>query len=185
MAYVLIRIERLGRVMTFLSLVLAIFLILSPPHLFRQVLNLPDLDLTQSRMKEQKLVDAAIYPTNDFNHVLVLSDWAQMNTPKGALFLAPPYAFAERFRAFSLRNIVVSYKDGVSFLLFRRPITAEWFKTYQDVSRIYLTNDTAAFERAAQRYGASYVIVDNTKNALELPVIHVEGPYTVYSAVSS
>ncbi|MBI1969287.1 hypothetical protein HYS48_01220 [Candidatus Woesearchaeota archaeon] len=127
--------------------------------------------------REDKQITVSVLAHLPAFHDLV--GWAEQQDKKN-LFLAPPYGFADAFRAYGKRGVVSAYKDGVTILMTQPDGGKAWYERYAEIRKLYLTNDTDSFTAAAEKYQANYIIVAKEKNSLELPLVYENDVYAVY-----
>lgn len=116
-------------------------------------------------------------------------EWVRAHTPQEALFLfynGPDWSSEEPvsaagFRLYAQRSIVVSYKDGGYAFYYGPEAMIAWYRRFRDVERVLQSEDLTAITHTAQRYHASFLVLDQSRaKLLQSPVFHNAG-FVVYS----
>jgi hypothetical protein len=122
------------------------------------------------------------YGISDREGFLALCAWARANTPREALFLAPPGDFAS-FRIYAHRAVFVTFKDGAVSVVSGR-LAGEWYARYREVERLYRQGDQDAVVTFSRRHGIGYVVRDTAQPAMALPAVYENQRYQVYEVQS-
>lgn len=160
-----------------------IFLVIPPAiliqHFFPKISETAVISFRQRNPLEAVDKQLFVQIGQDWKSFIDLTDWLQKNTAKDDILLVFPFD-GSAVRAFAKRAIVVSWKDGGALLLAQTPLVKEWYDTYNEVIQLYLTNSTDNFLKTAKKYNAKYIVVDKTKNRLDLPILYTNKRFIVY-----
>jgi hypothetical protein len=104
---------------------------------------------------------------------------------KGDLFIVPPYL--NDFSVYSHRAILGDWAEGANILYLDNRFTEEWFERMKDLGWTERFNakegfsklSTKAIIKAAQKYGARFVVTEKPKT-FTLPVVYKNDKYTLY-----
>ncbi len=126
--------------------------------------------------------------------------WARDHTPRDALFITPPQVFwmyQSDWRVFSERSTVATQSElleaafAPDYLAYWQPrfeavapgalarFRGDYFENKAIIAEAFYSLTTADFQRVAQRFGASYLVVEKP-HAYGFPVVHENEGYRVY-----
>ncbi|MBN1875376.1 MAG: hypothetical protein JXA33_14195 [Anaerolineae bacterium] len=127
--------------------------------------------------------------------------WARDHTPKDALFITPPHhwdLYDSEWRVFSERSTLVTLSDLLEVALVP-DYAVEWQEKFAQVApgaiahfggnyfinrqltaEAYYSLSTADIRRIAEKYQASYVVIEKP-HALDLPVVYENEEFIIYS----
>jgi hypothetical protein len=142
-----------------------------------------------------------LHPFGPRNAWYATQRWARENTPRDALFLTPPekwWLYDSDWRAFSERSTVVTHAELLMVAL-APSYFPEWRERFEQVApgaieqfggnffdnqrligEAYNTLTAADFARIAQRYGASYLVMEKP-NLRAFPVVYENEKFIVYA----
>ncbi len=121
--------------------------------------------------------------------------YARDHTPKGALFIVPPYL--EGFNVFSRRSIFGDWIIGTTCVWGDNSYASEWLnrmellgwdtsrvmKNFQQVKHGYNSLTDKQIMKIAKQYSASYIVFEKTKK-LDLPIEYKNSEFIIYRTES-
>jgi hypothetical protein len=107
--------------------------------------------------------------------------FAREQTAADALFVVPPEHWGP-FRAYALRGVAVTRKEGGAALSFLGGAGMKWYRDYAETVRVYAVGAPGDWNALVQRWGAAYVVVDaSTPSPPNWPTAFESGPFRVLS----
>lgn len=127
--------------------------------------------------------------------------WARENTPKNAMFIAPPYMwgfYESEWRVFSERPMVAALSDLLQIAL-SLDSERSWTPRFEDLApgalaqfrgnffdnvgitaRAFYTLSDADWTRLAEKYGASYLVLEKPHRSAKFPVVYENSQFFIY-----
>ena len=149
--------------LTFITLIPPLFYISIKQY--RHTIHFPHHYLTSLSKRNRAWIDAQL--------------WAKRHTKVNALFLTPLYPPYSRptFRVFSERSIVFTIEDNPVTLSY--DYAKEYSKRYKDFKN-YKNLSAKDLEDLAQKYHASYIVIEDDTPKLDLPSVYENNYFKIY-----
>ena len=150
--------------LTFITFIPPLFYISINPY--SAIVHVPHHYLTSLSKKNRAWIDVQL--------------WAKRHTNINSLFLTPLYPPYSRptFRVFSERSIVFTIEDNAP-LIFSYNYAKEYSKRYKDF-KDYKNLSAKDLEHLAQKYHASYIVIENDTPKLDLPLVYKNDDFKIY-----
>jgi hypothetical protein len=127
--------------------------------------------------------------------------WAHDNTSKNTMFIAPPYMwgfYESEWRVFSERPMVVALSDLLQIALSLESAES-WKPRFEDVApgalaqfrgnffdnigittRAFYALSDPDWARLAEKYGASYLVLEKPHHSNQFPVVYENSQFVIY-----